>query len=164
MEIYVALIFFLVCPSVSVSLYCSYVFPEYQNPKTCLEYDLTYLSHFGPYNYTPPFGIYTYYLKVEPYTLWRSTDKLVFLNTSPCIVLLKPIQSRTFILYMPWGWEGLRDYYLMLLDAFLGLWLYINWYARCVRQQAACHCLRIQLKNWRVLWTRETGERFCCKE
>lgn len=124
MEIYVALIFFLVCPSVSVSLYCSYVFPEYQNPKTCLEYDLTYLSHFGPYNYTPPFGIYTYYLKVEPYTLWRSTDKLVFLNTSPCIVsILKPIQSRTlfYIIFMdccmPWRWDYIKRVERLLLDA-----------------------------------------------
>ena len=52
----------LVVPFIS-GLACSYVFPEYQNPQTCLEYDLTYLSHFGPYNITPP-GLYRYYVKV----------------------------------------------------------------------------------------------------
>lgn len=44
-------------------LACSYQFPEYQNPQTCLEYDLTQLSHYGPYNISGP-GIYTLYVKV----------------------------------------------------------------------------------------------------
>ena len=44
-------------------LACSYHFPEYQNPQTCLEYDLTQLSHYGPYNITGSY--YTYYVKVS---------------------------------------------------------------------------------------------------
>lgn len=62
----IALIIFAVVllPGVS-SLECSYVFPEYQNPQTCLEYDLTYLATYGPYNITPngPTGM-RYLIKV----------------------------------------------------------------------------------------------------
>lgn len=44
---------------------CSYHMPEYQNPQTCLEYDLGSLSQNGAYNITPPGSMYTYLVKVS---------------------------------------------------------------------------------------------------
>lgn len=58
-------VFSLSLPTAVSSLECSYVFPEFQNPQTCLEYDLTTLSTYGPYNITPngPTG-FRYLIKV----------------------------------------------------------------------------------------------------
>ena len=80
----------LIVPFIS-GLACSYVFPEYQNPQTCLEYDLTYLSHFGPYNITPP-GLYRYYVKViEEHTVISCLHPAIHLSiypfSHPCIYL-----------------------------------------------------------------------------
>ncbi|XP_019856939.1 PREDICTED: alpha-L-fucosidase-like isoform X2 [Amphimedon queenslandica] len=58
-------VFSLSLPTAVSSLECSYVFPEFQNPRTCLEYDLTTLSTYGPYNITPngPTG-FRYLIKI----------------------------------------------------------------------------------------------------
>jgi alpha-L-fucosidase len=45
-----SIVIFTILYSAVNGLSCTYRFPAYHKPHTCLEYDLTMLSHYGPYN------------------------------------------------------------------------------------------------------------------